>query len=75
MITVGVSISPDRLRQINDPISILLGQLHKLIHITQVGGAKALLAACIAPIAGPWLNIKQSTSIDQVVCEEIVFQS
>lgn len=33
-------MSPDRLRQINDPITNLLGQLHKLIYITQVGRAK-----------------------------------
>ncbi|XP_065896487.1 serine/threonine-protein kinase Nek10-like isoform X2 [Dysidea avara] len=32
----GVSISPDRLRQIIDPVTSLLGQVHKLIFITQL---------------------------------------
>lgn len=31
-----ISISPDRLRQINDPITNLLRQMHKLIYITQL---------------------------------------
>ena len=31
-----LSISPRKVRQINDPISQILNQLHKIIFITQV---------------------------------------
>ena len=70
-ITTGVSISPDRLRQVIDPVTSLLAHLHKLIFISQVGVA-AYLWLLIVPIASTRVSTKQSTNTCEIVCKEIV---